>query len=292
MTDSFSSIAILGSGLLGGSLALALRDRSNPPDVRLWARREETAAAARERGIPGATGDLSAAVDGADLAVLCVPVGSMPGLLASAVAAGLPQECLVTDVGSVKRILHETLPPVIAETGQPFIGSHPMAGSEQTGIAAATAGLFSGAACLLTNDNRVAASLADRLDRFWKSLGCETTWMDAATHDSLVARISHLPHLIAAGTARVCLAEPELGRFGGGGLRDTTRVASGDAGMWAEILTENRAAIVGPLRESIADLTKFLAFLEAGDHQRVRAWLASAKDLRDHLAPSAPVTFD
>ncbi len=292
MTDTFSTIALLGSGLLGGSLALALRNLPNPPRVRLWARREDTVTAARSRGIAEATHDLANAVDGADLAILCVPVGAMPGLLEAAVAAGLPADCLVTDVGSVKQVLHQTLPPVLAGSGQPFIGSHPMAGSEQTGIAAASAGLFAGAACLLTNDERATPDLADRLARFWQALGCETSWMGAAEHDSLVSRISHLPHLLAASAARVCLDDPGLGRFGGGGLRDTTRVASGNPEMWAEILTENHQAIIGPLRESIADLTKFLAFLEAADHERVREWLSAAKDRRDHLAPSAPTTFD
>jgi prephenate dehydrogenase len=292
MTDTFSNIAILGSGLLGGSLALALQTLPNPPQVRLWARREDTVSAARQRGIPGATGDLAHAVADACLVVLCVPVGTMPELLESAVAAGLPANCLVTDVGSVKKVLHETLPAVLSRSGHPFIGSHPMAGSEKTGISAASASLFAGAACLLTNDGQADPTLTGRLERFWQSLDCETTWMGAAEHDALVARISHLPHLLAASAASVCLADPALGRFGGGGLRDTTRVASGNTEMWTEILTENHRAIIGPLRESIADLTKFLAFLETADHERVREWLSTAKDRRDHLAPGAPVTFD
>lgn len=287
MTDTFSNIAILGGGLLGGSLALALDSGSPAPAVRLWARRPATVADATARGIRNATTNLAEAVNGADLVVLAVPVGGMPGLLAAALAAGLPDGCLVTDVGSVKQTPHQTLPPLLAGRRIAFIGSHPMAGSEQVGIAAADARLFEGAACLLSNDERVEAGLAGRLERFWRSLGCETTWLDAAAHDSLVARISHLPHLLAASAARVCLTDPGLGRFGGGGLRDTTRVAAGSPPMWAEILTENQQAILEPLRESIADLSKFLAFLEACDHERVRDWLASAKELRDQL-PSNP----
>jgi prephenate dehydrogenase len=121
------------------------------------------------------------------------------------------------------------------------------------------------------------------LERFWQSVGCRTTWMDAATHDELVARISHLPHIMAAGAARICLHSPDEGRFGGGGLRDTTRVASGDAGMWAEILTENQVALLEPLRQTIADLGGLLHHLENNDRQAVCRWLTDAKQLRDQL---------
>lgn len=287
MTEPFSNIAILGGGLLGGSLALALQGHSQPPQVRLWARRAATLEEAKERGIPHATGNLREAVADAELVILAVPVGSMPELAAAALAAGLPDHCVVTDVGSVKLLPHQLLTPLLAARAIPFIGSHPMAGSEQFGIAAANASLFEGAACLLTNDDDAPAPLAHRLEAFWQQVGCETTWLGAAAHDALVARISHLPHILAASGAHVCLADPALGRFSGGGLRDTTRVAAGNPDMWAEILIENRAAIIGPLRESIADLGKFLAFLEASDHDKARDWLASAKLLRDSLSQSS-----
>jgi prephenate dehydrogenase len=283
----FSKITILGGGLLGGSLALALGTRSPAPPVRLWARRAATLAEAQARGIPGATGDLAAAVADADLVVLAVPVGSMAELLAAALAAGLPGDCLVTDVGSVKQLPHELLAPLLAAHGIPFIGSHPMAGSEQFGIAAAHARLFAGAACLLTNDGKVPTALANRLEAFWQQVGCQTTWLTAAAHDAMVARISHLPHLLAASGARVCLADPTLGRFSGGGLRDTTRVAAGNPEMWAEILIENRAALLGPLRESIADLADLQTLLETAEPEPVRAWLAAAKQRRDSLNPTS-----
>jgi prephenate dehydrogenase len=109
--------------------------------------------------------------------------------------------------------------------------------------------------------------------------------MSAAIHDELVARISHLPHLVAASAARVCLKHASEGRFGGGGLRDTTRVASGNAEMWAEIVTENREALLGPLRETIADLGKILTLLESADQEAARQWLATAKHQRDLLNP-------
>lgn len=283
MKTAFQHVTILGAGLLGGSMALALKSLASPPSVRLWARRQETADAARDLGIPGATADLADAVRSADLLILSVPVGAMPDLLEAALQAGLPDTCLITDVGSVKRTPHEQLARVLHSQPQPFIGSHPMAGSERNGLDACSPTLFQNAACLLTNDAAVAPSTAAALEDFWKSLGCRTSWLSAAAHDALVARISHLPHLIAASAARVCLQNPQDARFGGGGLRDTTRVAAGNPPMWAEIVTENRAALIGPLQETIADLREILAILEHGTQERACEWLLTAKQHRDPL---------
>lgn len=283
MSADFSNITILGGGLLGGSLALALG--GSPPNVRLWARRQATTDAALDLGIMGATSDLAEAVSNADLLVLAVPVGSMDGLVCQSIAAGLPANCLITDVGSVKSVPHKSIRQAIAGRDMDFIGSHPMAGSEQGGVSAASADLFQNAACLLTNDEGVSRDKADALERFWQGVGCRTTWMSAAEHDERVARISHLPHVIAASAARVCLKNPAEGDFGGGGLRDTTRVAGGNPEMWAEILTENRAALLGPLRETVADLGELLAILESADQEAARQWLTTAKDRRDLLNP-------
>ncbi len=280
MQSDFQRIAVLGGGLLGGSIALAAQALPTAPDIRLWARRPETAARARELGIHRAHDALGRSVAGADLCILCVPVGAMPGLLAAAIDAGLPGACTVTDVGSVKSTPHRDLDPLMLGREGRFIGSHPMAGSERKGIEAARPGLMENAACILTNDGGAPPSAAARLEAFWRSLGCRTSWMDASAHDALVARISHLPHVIAASAARVALCQPEKGAYGGGGLRDTTRVAGGDPAMWAEILTENRAALLDPVRETLADLTEILALLEAGDQEAVRKWLGHAAKLR------------
>jgi len=285
MSTDFSHITILGGGLLGGSLALALERLDSPARVTLWTRRPETAASAIKLGIRHATTDLAEAVKVADLVVLAVPVGAMPALISQALAAGLPSSCMVTDVGSVKRTPHQTLPPLLAAAGLDFIGSHPMAGSERQGITAIAADLFENAACLLTNDEQIPVHRADSLERFWKSVGCRVSWMTAAVHDALVARISHLPHIVSAAAARVCLKNPEEGSFGGGGLRDTTRVAAGNPEMWAEIVTENREALLEPLREILADLTEILGHLEGSAQEPARQWLAAAKHQRDILNP-------
>jgi prephenate dehydrogenase len=283
MKSDFPNIAILGGGLLGGSLALALARVENPPSVRLWARRPDTVAAAADLGIANVTADLAEAVRGADLAILAVPVGAMAGLVSAALDAGLPDGCLITDVGSVKGVPHRKIAPLLAGRNTRFIGSHPMAGSERNSLAAATETLFRNAACLLTNDAGAPADRAAALENFWKSIGCRTAWMTAAIHDELVARISHLPHLIAASAARVCLKDPSEARFGGGGLRDTTRVAAGNPAMWAEIVIENREALIELLRETVTDLQEILATLEAADENKARQWLETGKQRRDPL---------
>jgi prephenate dehydrogenase len=280
MNMDFPNITILGGGLLGGSLALALAELENPPHVRLWARKQETVDEATQLGISHTTADLAEALKDADLVILAVPVGAMAALVSSALEARLPAGCLITDVGSVKRVPHHQISPLLKDRGNTFIGSHPMAGSERNGLAAITATLFQNAACLLTNDNGAPAEQTAALERFWKTIGCRVSWMSAAVHDELVARISHLPHIIAASAARVCLKDPSEGRFGGGGLRDTTRVAAGNPTMWAEIVTENREALIGPLQETIADLREILASLESGNQEQARQWLNTAKQRR------------
>ena len=285
MSPVFPNVTILGGGLLGGSLAMALATRNDPPCVSLWARNPETVDAARNFGIQTATCDLTAAIATADLLVLAVPVGAMAPLVVRVLDAGLPAGCLITDVGSVKRVPHQTIPPLLTGRGIDFIGSHPMAGSERTGLPAAAPDLFQDAACLLTNDENVEPGRAALLESFWQSVGCRTAWMNAADHDAVVARISHLPHIVAASAARVCLRDAAAGGFGGGGLRDTTRVSSGNPEMWAEILTENREALLDPLRETIADLGVMLAHLENKRQDAARDWLVTAKRRRDLLHP-------
>ncbi|MFN5737843.1 MAG: prephenate dehydrogenase, partial [Akkermansiaceae bacterium] len=250
MSQKFQKISILGGGLLGGSIALALQDSR---DVKLWFRRVEMLEGARLAGFRGVTSDLTVAVANCDLLILAVPVGAMPALLSAAVEAGLPSSCLITDVGSVKQTPHLQLADILTKSGNAFIGSHPMAGSEKNGLMASRADLFRNAACLLTNDSNASEQLVEDLEKFWADLGCRTRWFTAAEHDRIVARISHLPHITAAATALSALEScAPYGELSGGGLKDTTRVASGNPDMWAEILTENRDAVIAGIRDNIA----------------------------------------
>lgn len=277
--NDFQKITVLGGGLLGGSLALAPAciDR-----VVLWSRREQATMIARARGMR-ATSDLSEAVRDTELLILCVPVGSMANLLHQAIDAGLPAHCIVTDVGSVKRLPHETLRPLLQQQGLSFVGSHPMAGGEKGGIENAREDLFDGAACLLTNEENQSEAVCQAIEQFWQQLGCRTSWTNAKEHDAIVARVSHFPHVLASVGAMIGLAQPEWGAFSGGGLRDTTRVAAGNPSMWSEILLENRDLVIELLQQAGDELVKLITCLQSHQSELLEEWLAEAKRRRDGL---------
>jgi prephenate dehydrogenase len=154
-----------------------------------------------------------------------------------------------------------------------------MAGSEQRGVEASKKDLFSGAMCFLTDDDLIGDPWAGKLEAFWSGLDCRICWTDSKSHDDLVARISHFPHVIAAAAAMVSLNDPLDARFGGGGLRDTTRVAGGDPGMWSEILMENRYAVSHSVTQAIEALGEIQKSLERGDLASIQSWLERAKSL-------------
>ena len=255
---------------------MAMQDRV---ETSLWARRAEAAESARNLGIEGAGTNLKEAITGADLVILSVPVGAMESLIGMALEEGLDSSSLVTDVGSVKGVVHRRPGAILKQRGIPFIGGHPMAGSEQRGVEASKKDLFSGAMCFLTDDDQIGEPWAGKLEAFWSGLDCRICWTDSKMHDDLVARISHFPHVIAAAAAMVSLKDPSDARFGGGGLRDTTRVAGGDPSMWSEILLENRNAVSHSVSQAIEALIEIRKSLEQGDHQSIQSWLERANRL-------------
>lgn len=283
-------ITIYGPGLLGGSLALAIRQRFPGVKLRLWARRAAAEDGIRARGIDAEFfTDATAAAHGASLIILCTPVETMATLAQQIALAELPDDCLITDVGSVKGKVVSELEPIL---GTRFIGSHPMAGSEKTGIDVARANLFENAACLLTPTEPGCpqpAALLDRLRHFWKTLGCRVLEMSPEDHDIKVARISHLPHMMAAITTLAALrTDPSAVACMAGGFRDTTRIAGGDPGLWTGIALGNRAALTAQLREASATLTELLEILDKPDEEALRRFLAEAKALRDTV-PAASI---
>lgn len=260
---------------------MALAGREAGFECILWGRNVERVEATRALGLE-ATTDLTAAVADADLVILAVPVGVM-GMLADQLKQDLKPGAVVTDVGSVKVLPHA----MAAEHGIPFVGSHPMAGSEQTGIEAARADLFQGAACALTNDEGRPDAEVTALMEFWQALGCEISLMGAAEHDRAVARISHLPHAMAVVTASAGLRFPGDGFLAAGGFRDTTRVASGDPAMWAEIMVENQAALTTALEDVQNEIREMLDHLAKSDKKGLQVYLAEVKDRKE--SPEASV---
>jgi len=286
LPGSFSKVAILGPGLLGGSIALATRQLPGSA-VRLWARRTEALPELQARGFAPSetTTDLAEAVNGAELVILCSPVGAMPSLVeALAAQKALAPGTIVTDVGSVKARVVEVLTPCVAALNATFIGSHPMAGSENAGIAHARADLISGAACLLTPLPATPPEALTRLESFWRSLGMRVSVLSPEDHDRALARVSHLPHAVAAALTLAALqTRPEDGALCGNGLRDSTRIAKGGAAMWSEILLENRDALMEPLRNLQGILGELLVFLENRDQERLAEFLHEARKLREQL---------
>lgn len=283
----FPSVAVFGPGLLGGSLVRAIRQRSGGAvQVRVWARRREPLERLRDEGSAQLVSTDSAEVAaGADLLVLAMTVGAMRACLLPMLEAGvLKAGAVVTDVGSVKGTVVRALEPLVAAAGGHFVGSHPMAGSEKKGLDHASADLFEGSACLITPTPGSDPSATDAVEAFWRWLGCRTSRLSPESHDDTVARISHLPHLVAALVVEAALSrDPGAVAYAGGGFRDSTRVAAGPPDMWTEILLENREAVLSVLAEFHALTGETLAFLKDRREEELRSLLADAKRLRDRL---------
>lgn len=282
----FSSVAILGPGLLGGSVALAVRRYLPDMEIRLWARRQAPLDEAAAMSItPHLFTDISSAVAGAELIILATPVGCFENLSVRMLPSIAPG-ALVTDVGSVKAYVHRTSGALLHAHGVSFIGSHPMAGSEKQGLSAACQDLFVGAGIVLTNDQEAPPELLNRLAAFWTALGGRCLNMEAGLHDRTVARISHVPHVLAALCARNAVADgnqKDLRELASTGFRDTTRVCSGAPGMWADILWENDVAVRKSLSSCVDDLRELSRLLETQDKAGVERWLANARSAREQI---------
>lgn len=286
LQSPFRTVTIYGPGLLGGSVALAVRDKLPDCELRLWARREQPLQLAHTLGITRTFTDAKEAAVGADLIIFATPIGAFEEL-ARLILPNIDRKALVTDVGSVKAYVHRTTGALLTERGRMFIGSHPMAGAEKQGLENATPSLLQGATVALTNPHGVDSQMEARLAQFWQALGCQTYSMQPGHHDRAVARISHMPHIMAALAARN--AQPgdvpttDLQRLASSGFRDTTRVCSGEANMWADILWENDVAIREVLNNCVNDLHRLIFLLEDQDRDGVLRWLTGAKDTRETI---------
>ena len=276
-------LSILGPGLLGGSIGLAARHRKVAARVAIWARRPEAADEAYKVGAADeATTDLTKAVAEADLVVLATPIGAMAAL-AEQIRPALASGCVVTDVGSVKYPIVQTLAQVFAGPAR-FVGSHPMAGSEQSGIDAARRDLFEGATCIVTPRDDTDKAAQETVYNFWKALGCSVKTLAPEEHDEIVARVSHLPHVVAAAVVNVVCSDSQHPlNFVGPGFKDFTRIASGPPEMWTEICLENKTEIGRALDELIEQLGEVRAALENADAVELRTMLKRAKHFRDEL---------
>jgi prephenate dehydrogenase len=276
----WKKLAVFGPGLLGGSILLAARERNLASELAVWARRPEALDEVAQR-VPGCltTCDAAAAARGADLVVLCTPVGAMADVT-RALRPALSPGTLVTDVGSVKGSVETALAPLLHGRAR-WIGSHPMAGGEMQGISAARASLFEGSTVVVTPTGSTPPDSRDEAASFWEQTGARVIDLDPATHDRLVAEISHLPHLMAA--LLVGVSSPASRGLAGGGFRDTTRVAAGSPKMWREIFEQNREATLAALDRLLEGAGHARRLLSEHRGGELEALLASAAEIRQSL---------
>lgn len=276
-----SRVAVLGVGLIGGSIGLAARRRLEA-DVVGHSRSAATLERALELGaLNRAAGSVAEACEGADVVFCAGPVAALPGQARAALAA-CGREAVVTDVGSTKGEL-------VAALGEDerFIGGHPLAGAETAGVENARADLFEGARWFLTPTERSSGVLYDRLQRLLTGLGARPQAIDAAAHDRMLAAVSHMPHVLAdalAAEAAAALTDgserlPEVGPS----FRDMTRVAGSNPAIWADIFASNREAVADSVASVARRLERAAALIREGDREAVSAWHAAAGEDRRRL---------
>ncbi|MEO0509714.1 MAG: prephenate dehydrogenase/arogenate dehydrogenase family protein [Verrucomicrobiota bacterium] len=279
----FDQISILGPGLLGASIGMAAHARGLARVINSWSRRAETRANCLSQPWCNAVFDSpEEAVADSGLIIICTPVETIIPLL-KRIAPALKADAVVTDVGSTKsRICREAQGVNLGSAT--FLGSHPMAGSEQNGMTHAKGDLFENAACILTPLEGTPHIPAETISQFWKELGMLVSRTSPEKHDEIVAHISHLPHVLAAALCSYLSGQRDEWRsLAGGGLRDTTRIASGDPGLWRQILVSNREEVVRAINGLENELHSFKSSLLNDDANALQQKLERGKSYRDQL---------
>jgi prephenate dehydrogenase len=279
----FESVAIIGVGLLGASLSLAMRRNGLCGSITGYGRKEENLKRAKKAGIiDDYRLDVASAVDGADLVVLCTPVGLFTSV-ASDMRTGLERGAIVTDVGSVKGRLVAELEALMPE-GVNFIGSHPIAGGDKSGIDEARHDLFTGARCIITPTGQSEKTALDTVTSIWKKVGGRVEVMNPFLHDEVFALISHLPHLVAYALVNtVESVNPDSIEYSGGGLRDSTRIAMSSPELWRDISMFNRENLLNVLDVFRDNIDRISRCIEANDWEWLEKEFARAQKLRLRL---------
>jgi len=280
---SFQRIAVIGLGLLGGSVGLAIKAHLPGATTTGYDADPATRVRATERGLVDQVCDTAAdAVKDAELVVLCVPVGAMAAA-AQELAGALPADALVSDVGSSKQSVAKALAEVLP--GHAIIPAHPVAGTERSGPDAGFASLFQQRWCILTPPEHADPAKLAALSAFWEALGARVEVMDAAHHDLVLAVTSHLPHLIAytiVGTASDLegVTEGEVIKYSAGGFRDFTRIAASDPTMWRDVFLANKDAVLEMLQRFTEDLTALQRAIRIGDGDQLHDHFTRTRAIR------------
>jgi prephenate dehydrogenase len=283
----FGRIAILGLGLIGGSLALALKQRGAVGEVVGWGHREASLRLGAQLGVIDRYSlDLAAAVKGADVVVIATPTLTAETML-ERLAPLLDAGTLITDVASVKGNLLRAAQRVFGAAPPQLVLAHPIAGSEQSGVAAARADLFVAHRVILTPVETTAAAALRRIRALWALTGAEVVEMSVAQHDAVLAATSHLPHMLAYTLVDALAGDTRGGdifRFAAGGFRDFTRIASSDPQMWHDIALANREALLAAIDRFGDHLADLRAAIDRGDGATIMATFQRAKAARDQFA--------
>ena len=278
MSATYETIAIVGVGLIGGSIGLAARKRGVAVRVVGIGRHLENLKIAEQLGaITEATTDLEAGARQAQLVVVCTPAGAVAEIVRS-LGASMASGSLITDAASTKAGIVTNLQAEVQQ-GLRFVGSHPLAGSHLTGVQAADADLFESRQVIVTPSESTANADCDQISQFWSSLGGSVTQMTATEHDRALAMTSHVPHIVASALAAATPAE--FLQFVASGWRDTTRVAAGSVELWRDILNENRVNILNSLDNLAQGLDEFRDAIETNDQQSITRMLEHGKQQRD-----------
>ncbi len=271
-------VAILGVGLLGGSVGMAIKRRCPQTELVGYNRTKAKRDLALKQGADDRTADsIEAACDGADVVVVASLVDKIADLVIAAAQAAGP-DCLITDVGSTKAsIVEDVSRSELAKSR--FLAAHPIAGSEQTGVLNASAALFDQKIIVLTPADDADSELTARAKRFWSLTGGKIVCLSPQDHDAYLAAVSHVPHLVSAAVSRLLPADAKS--LVGSGWRDITRVAAGDPDLWTAICRENRQAIRCELERLIGDVQQLCQLLTSEDDEGLHHWLSEAKVNKD-----------
>ena len=271
----------MGPGLLGTSLGMAIHARDSAMRISVWARREESRNACQQASWCHAASDnLEEALSGSDLAVLCTPVVHLSEILGK-IGSVLPENCLLTDVGSTKAEICQTAEQAVIEN---FVGSHPIAGSEKSGMDHADPALFESRPCFITLSENTSVENADKITAFWEWLGMRIIKVTPKEHDRILAQVSHLPHLLASALCNFLSKQSRACREGSGqGLRDATRIAAGSPKIWSDIAQQNSKDILEALDLFSVEISKLKQIIANQDFADLEKWLEEGKAFRDSI---------
>ena len=273
-------VTVIGLGLLGASVTLAIL--RSLPTVRVvgYTHRVSTRRRARRLAVASAVlDDMTESVSNTDLVVLATPICTFEEIFGT-IADALPTGSIVTDVGSTKVLPHRWATRRLPKRVH-YVGSHPIAGSEQRGLEFARSDLFDQATCVLTATKKTNRQAVRILKRFWSALGCSVKLMSPAQHDRILANVSHLPHVVAVALMNA-IGAGEL-NLAGTGLVDTSRVASGPANIWADVLLTNAGNTAGSIDRTIAELSRLRKAIKNQDDRQIRKLLEAARRKREVL---------